>query len=80
MVLTSKSNYKKKKNDRKKLQNPEGVHVVKLSEVCDPLLCPTQTLKSLIEKRVLSPSDPLLVCDDFSVLTQLNIRTMLCLP
>ena len=61
----------------KNLQNPKRVHIVKLPQVFDPLLCPTYTLKTLLKKRVLAPSDPLLVCDDFSLVTQSNIRKRL---
>ena len=61
----------------KNLQTPERVHIIKLPEVQDPLLCPTKTLKALLHARVLPEDNPLLVCDDFSLLTQSNIRKRL---
>ena len=61
----------------KNLQNPERVHVVKLPEVQDHLLCPTNPLKALLSSKVLPEDNPLLVCDDFTLLTQSNIRRRL---
>ena len=58
-------------------QAPERVHVVKLPCVDDPLMCPTQTLCALLNKRFLKPSDPLLVLDDFTLLTQRWLRRRL---
>ena len=51
----------------KNIQAPERVHIVKLPCVKDPRMCPTQTLRSLLTKRSLQPSDPLLVLDDFTL-------------
>ena len=61
----------------KNLQNPERVHVVKLPEVQDHLLCPIKTLKALLCSKVLPEDNPFLVCDDFTLLTQSNIRRRL---
>ena len=52
----------------KNIQAPEKTHVVKLPCVQDPLMCPTQTLRLLLQKHVLKPSDPLLVLDDLGYL------------
>ena len=61
----------------KNLQAPERIHVVKLPCVEDPLMCPTQTLRLLLQKHVLKPSDPLLVLDDFTLLMQCLLRCRL---
>ena len=63
----------------KNLQNPERVHVVKLPEVQDHLLCPTKTLKALLSSMLLPEDNPLLVCNDFTLLTQSNIRRRLAM-
>ena len=55
----------------KNIQSPERV------QHKDPIMCPTQTLKALMAKKVLKPSDPLLVLDDFSLLTQHQLRCRL---
>ena len=61
----------------KNLQAPERTHTVKLPVVHDPLLCPTQTLQALLKKRVLKSSDPLLVLDDYTLLSQSHLRRRL---
>ena len=61
----------------KNLQAPERIHVVKLPCVDDPLMCPTQTLRALLSKCILKPSDPLLVLDDLTFLTQRLLRRRL---
>ena len=61
----------------KNLQAPERIHVVKLPCVDDPLMCPTQTLRALLGKCILKPSDPLLVLDDLTLLTQRLLRRRL---
>ena len=61
----------------KNIQAPERVHVVKLPCVEDPLMCPTQTLRFLLNKRTLKPSNPLLILDDFTLLTQHLLRCRL---
>ena len=61
----------------KNLQAPKRRHTVKLPVVHDPLLCPTQTLQALLKKRVLKPSDPLLVLDDYTLLSQSHLRRRL---
>ena len=61
----------------KNLQAPERTHTVKLPQVRDPILCPTQTLQALLRKRALKPSDPLLLLDDYSLLSQSHLRRRL---
>ena len=53
----------------KNIQAPERVHMLKLPCVDDSIMCPTQALRSLMAKKVVKPSDPLLVLDDFSLIT-----------
>ena len=61
----------------KNIQAPERIHLVKLPCVDDPLMCPTQTLRLLLNKRILQPDDPLLVLDDFTLLSQRLLRRRL---
>ena len=61
----------------KNIQAPERIHLVKLPCVEDPLMCPTQTLRLLLNKRILQPYDPLLVLDDFTLLSQRLLRRRL---
>ena len=44
--------------------------MVKLHTTRDPILCPTQTFRTLLQKFVLKPSDPLIVLDDYTLLSQ----------
>ena len=61
----------------KNLQAPERTHTIKLPIVHDPMMCPTQTLQALLRKRTLKPSDPLLILDDYMLLTQSHLRRRL---
>ena len=45
----------------KNIQAPERIHLVKLPCVENPLMCPTQTLRLLLNKCILQPYDPHLV-------------------
>ena len=58
----------------KNVQVPQKIHIVKLPEVRDPLLCPVQTLRCLLSKKRLPQCEPLFVLDDFSLLTQSLLR------
>ena len=60
----------------KNVQAPEKIHVIKLPEVRDPLLCPVQTLRQLLAKK-LPGHDPLLILDDYTLLTQTLLRKCL---
>ena len=61
----------------KNVQAPEKIHVIKLPEVCDPLLCPVQTLRQLLSVKKLPGQDPLFVLDDYTLLTQSLLRRRL---
>ena len=61
----------------KNVQAPEKIHAIKLPEVCDPLLCPVQTLRQILLSKKLPQSDSLFVLYDFSLLTQSLLRKRL---
>ena len=61
----------------KNIQAPERTHTIKLPAVQDPLLCPTQSVTTLLTLVSLPPSAPLLVFKDGSLLTQSLLRKRL---
>ena len=61
----------------KNVQAPEKIHVIKLPEVCDSVLCPVQTLRQLLSRKKLPEQYPLLVLDDYTLLMQSLLRKLL---
>ena len=59
------------------IQAPEKTHTIKLPYVQDPMLCPTQSIASLLDKISFPLSAPLLVFPDGSLLTQPLMRKRL---
>ena len=61
----------------KNVQAPEKIHVIKLPEVRDHILCPVHTLRQLLSTKKLPGQDPLFVLDDYTLLTQSLLRKRL---
>ena len=61
----------------KNIQAPEKIHFVKLPTIRVASMCPVKTLAALLNKFRLQPDDPLLVLDDYHLLTQSNLRSRL---
>ena len=61
----------------KNIQAPEKIHFVKLPTIRVANMCPVKTLAALLKKFCLQPDDPLLVLDDYHLLTQSNLRSRL---
>ena len=61
----------------KNIQAPEKLYLVRLPTIQVPDMCPVQTLAALLRKFRLQPDDPLLVLDDYHLLTQSHLRSRL---
>ena len=61
----------------KNLQAPESTHVVKLPWVKDPIMCPVATLQAIFARFRPQPLDPVFTLDDYSILTQSDLRKRL---
>ena len=61
----------------KNLQAPERTHVVKLPWVKDPIMCPVATLQAIFARFRPQPLDPVFTLDDYSILTQSDLRKRL---
>ena len=54
------------------------LHVVKLLWVKDPIMCPVVTLQAILKRLFrLQPSHPVFILDDYSLLTQGDLRKCL---
>ena len=63
----------------KNIQAPERQHWVKLPVVQDSVMCPVKTLATLLQKFWFKFSQPLLVLDDYQLLTQSHLRSCLAI-
>ena len=63
----------------KNIQAPERQHWVKLPVVQDSVMCPVKTFSALLQKFRFKSSQPLLVLDDYQLLTQSHLRSRLAI-
>ena len=61
----------------KNLQAPERTHVIKLPWVKDSIMCPVTMLQAIFVRFQPQPSDPVFILDDYSILTQSDLRKRL---
>ena len=61
----------------KNIQDPEKQHWLKLPAVRESLMCPVSTLSSLLITFYLKSCEPLLLLDDYHLLTQSHLRSRL---